>query len=235
MGTDNKMGQIIQFPGGHRDSKNKDEKNTPAQTPPALPPNPPKSKAKKTAVITSLVLILGVSYFANRQMQTSGEASLSSSAMSGRGLASVGDNRPLTRDISSEKELVRQLGASGQRAIASLGANPTTEEKLRFEILDSRYRFEFNAGQITSIEFTPQWDDGSAPRYVNDRMDFLEKAKPLLPEFTDAEARAKEVLTDSIHESYVLMANGTAVGEVEFQLDLAGRLRSMKVQGAVSN
>jgi hypothetical protein len=149
-------------------------------------------------------------------------------AVQSRSLASVGESGRGLRDPNYEQSLARKLSKLSSRDIASVGRMPSFEDRLRFGYLEGKYALRMNSGKIQEIEFASAPD---APKYLNDRVQFLTLYKDLLPvDFEQARNVGREVMPKKIHETYQLVQNDRVEAEVRFELDLYGRLLSMKVE-----
>ncbi len=224
------MAKIIKFPGQNREpSQNETNQKIQADV----------SSDQTTFVAPSFVIPKAILWSSLCALLIVGVAferispSVYESQIEGqRSLASVSETDRAS--LSSQNEIVEKLKTKGRRDIASLGAEATSDDRLRFEILDSRYHFIFQDGKISSIEFTPDWSSGGGPRYIPELEVFLGLARELLPvEYEAIHAMPKERHAQGIKQVVTLEgASKRTVAHVEFDLDPHGRFLSMKVQPA---
>lgn len=220
--------KVIQFPGSQ---KTKSENVAELQKPHASEAASSSFDFKKS--LYSLASIVLIATAVNYVLPTSEKAvdpnmAMNSSGVHSRSLASVGDVGRTLRDPQFERTLAKKLSKMSSRDLASVGRTPTFEDRLRFEYLEGKYAVRMAAGKVKEIEFASFPD---APKYLNDRAEFLRSYEELMPvKFDTAKSASREVMPKKIHETYQLVQNDKVEAEVQFELDLYGRLLSMKVE-----
>ncbi len=178
---------------------------------------------KKVLVSASLFSIVLVATLANRTLLSHSIAPSASSQNESRGLASV-DNELITKP---QTLIIQELSKSTERQPASLGRTPTAEEKLRFGLLEGKYMIRFSKGKITQIQFHDDMQSG-VPKYVESPKSFLESHRDLLAvPFEHAVLNDKKIYPTKVLEIYDLVQTNKPVGQVQFELDIYGRLLSM--------
>lgn len=180
--------------------------------------------------LASVVLVATVVNFVSSPSETSESKMMAqnSHGVQSRSLASVGTVARSLRDANFEKSLASKLSKMSSRDIASVGRVPTFEDRLRFEYLEGKYSVRMHDGKLKEIEFASSPD---SPKYLNDRAGFIKSYKGLMPvSFDSAKSVSREVMPQKIYETYQLVQNDSIAGEVQFELDLYGRLISMKVE-----
>jgi hypothetical protein len=138
-----------------------------------------------------------------------------------------------SRDIDWEHRLAKNLAEkTSLRGIASVGRSPMLQDELTAGLLHNKYRVQFNDGKITNIELTNAIAENT-PTYV-DSHQFLMSYKSLFPyEYNEAIRASSEKQETKIYETYNLLDDNEEVkGKAIFELDLHGRLLTMKVQSA---
>ncbi len=146
----------------------------------------------------------------------------------GRMIASVKSDSENRNDY--DKEVLNLAKSNLNRRTASFGKSPSLQDKLRYETLEGKYLMQFEEGKIKSIEFTRLTQQGSEPKYVNNREEFLSRHKSLLPVNFDL-AKKSSVQKSRLKtiEKFNLIDGVNSVANVEFQMDAYGRFISMKV------
>jgi hypothetical protein len=193
-----------------------------------------KAALKKPMMTLASVVMMAtaVNFFVSRSNDSASDmVAMNTHGVQSRSLASVGDAGRSLRDQRFEKDLAKKLSKLSSRDIASVGRAPSNEDRLRFGYLEGKYALRMNSGKISEIEFASSPD---APKYLNDRVEFLKSHKELMPvDFEVARNVSREVLPKSIQETYQLVQNDQVGAEVRFELDLYGRLISMKVESRI--
>ena len=150
-----------------------------------------------------------------------------------RSLASVGAEIGLERNESLEKKIAKSLSAtSAQRKPASFGQTPSPADEFKFGFLESKYSVKFYQGKVQEVQFADAPNQNVEPRYLSNRMQFINKHKELFPvPFSSTVSLNREVVDQRIHETYALLNSDQAkVGQISFELDVYGRLLGMKVK-----
>ncbi len=220
------QGKVIQFPGVTAERATLVAEEKALRT---------SNMKKPIMALASTVLIATVvNYFVPQTSKTASEQmAMNSHGVQTRSLASLGDAGRTLRDPNFEKNLAQKLSKLSSRDIASVGRVPTYEDRLRFGYLEGKYALRMNDGKLSEIEFSQGPD---APKYLNDRAEFLTTYKDLMPvEFESTKSISREILPKMIHETYQLVSNDKVTAEVRFELDLYGRLISMKVESLARN
>lgn len=137
-----------------------------------------------------------------------------------RGIASVNDST--YRNTEWEHKLAKKLSKIQFRNIATIGSNPSVEDKLRYGDLAMKYVMNFDDGQLIDIKFTAN----SNPKFVNDREQFLKENRGVLPGFDNM---TKMQSTSNLVETYVLKSGNEFSAKVVFGLDRYGRFINLKV------
>ncbi len=184
----------------------------------------------KVVLSFGLMAILFVSSFVNYSMFDSKERENSisltsvSPVNSTRGIASVGQ-----LDAAPKVGLNREMVKANIRKAASVGTKPSQLDQLAFGLLEGKYAIKMNDGKVTEIKFSDAQNFGDRPKYVNDRVSFIDDHKNLLPvKFQNIKVLKKSSDDFSTTETYSLMdSDNGRVGRVQFQLDDKGRLLSM--------
>lgn len=162
-----------------------------------------------------------------------------------RGIASIGPSgefhKPevihgihrVPRNAVWEHALARQLGQKRKRDLASVGKRPTQMDRLLFGLLEGKYAVRREKGKIVEIEFSDTQRSGDLPKFINDRIGFIQENKALFPVdfkmIQKTETRKPGSQTPA-RESYKLMDKvGQQTGQVHFHLDKYGRFLSMQV------
>lgn len=185
---------------------------------------------KQVALSISLVSVLVIVAVANSNFLNSKKPSLDSS----RSIASVDSQTSLhSRNIEWEGRLIDQLEKMNFRGTASLSQKPSQKDKLQFGVLEGKYFLGYNSGKLNEIRFSPS-QQGSDPKYINNRLQFIKDYKDLLAlQFDEIEKKAMKIKVDEksepYEEHYKLLNENASVAEVAFRLDKYGRFLGMKV------
>ena len=145
-----------------------------------------------------------------------------------RGIASVSTGT----SSANEDILVRELAKRDLNQGVGSAAKPSSIETLAFGQLEGKYAVRLENGKLAELEFSDVTSQGDRPKHIDDRGVFLRFS----PGF------ACQWLTISRSASTPRSANGTTtevyqlvnevsrpVANVEFHLDAAGRMLSMRV------
>lgn len=150
-----------------------------------------------------------------------------------RSLASVGAEIGLERNESFEKKIAKTISSTTiQRRPASFGQAPSPADDFKFGFLESKYAVKFYQGKVQEVEFADSPNQNIEPRYLSNRMKFINKHKNLFSvPFSSTVSLNREVVDQRIHETYALLNSDQAkVGQISFELDVYGRLLGMKVK-----
>lgn len=203
----------------------------------------------KILVTTSLISVLFLVTLANNSLMSAPVAQVhGESPLLGRGPASTrGQNQgqtqsqiqSQTRNVASvptgtsqwEDEMVARMAKLDVDDAEKVGRRPSSLDRLRFEFLEGKYAVRLENGKIDELEFADPSQSGDFPKFVNDRVKFLEINRDLLPVQFVKSVRTKSAKQgDQTVERYNLLnTSDVPVAKVEFHLDSAGRLLSMKV------
>lgn len=175
----------------------------------------------------TLLSLLSVFVMATAMNSMSFTAVNSTASQNERSIASVGE----LRDYKVERKLAGRLGTAVRRELASIGYRPSAEDKLRFEQLEGKYLVRFNKGKVREINFMKDASNDLRPKYVNNRVEFVESNKHLFKDYTSLVTKKSHESEGKIFETYSLMdQDQQSVATVKFQLDRAGRMISMNVE-----
>ena len=193
------------------------------------------SKSKKVAAASVLAIMLmtvAVNKYTFNSKSESADLTSTSSQSMGRQIASVGQLN-WTRDASWEMQLADKLASPQARQIAStsVGRSATTEEKLRWGILEEKYTIAYKEDNHAIHSILLQ-DPIGKPSYILDRNKFLSEYGHLFEHsFDTAKLKSVEKSDDKTVESYTLFdKDNNAKGEARFELDRHKRLISLKVE-----
>ncbi|MCB0342711.1 MAG: hypothetical protein H6626_00435 [Pseudobdellovibrionaceae bacterium] len=214
---------VILFPG-----RKLKEVEAPTNLPKGNVINPPvEHRSKKVIWGGSLLSVLFVATIMNSSLIQTAFVDDSRQIQS----TSLSSSLP-ERNLEFEKQMAKELAATPQRGIASIGHRPSPEDHLRFGLLEGKYAVQFADGKINGLAFSNDQTRADSPKYVNDRVAFLKAYRDLLPDqFTEVHPVSTENVDGSVVETYDLVSSThQPVAEVRFTLDRHGRLLAMKVQ-----
>lgn len=179
----------------------------------------------RVALSASLLSIVVLVTLANKNLMSDDGAP---SVKSGRGIASVP-----TGTSDAEDHLVRTLSQK-ELSADSLGRKPSSLESLAFGTLEGKYAVRLENGKLSELEFSDpasQELEGDRPKHIQNRAEFLETNRELMPVAFDKPVWIERAPSqDSVTEIYQLVNEvSRPVATVEFKLDNAGRMLSMKV------
>ncbi|MCM2283064.1 MAG: hypothetical protein NDI61_14575 [Bdellovibrionaceae bacterium] len=197
----------------------------------------------KVLVTTSLISVLFLVTLANNALLSApvatvmDEASMSSVAageqvVSSRGPASERNPAAVPTGTSQwEDEMVARMAKLELSASEKVGRRPSSLDRLTFEFLEGKYAVRLENGKIRELEFSDAAQAGDRPKYVNDRRQFLNENRDLLPvQFVKSVRSETSRDGGELIESYDLLNTANVpVAKVRFHLDSAGRMISMKV------
>lgn len=177
----------------------------------------------KIALSTSLLSVVILVTLANRNMMSNTEP-VEVVKMS-RAIASVP-----TGTSDAEDVLVREL-AKKELNIQALGRQPSSIESLAFGQLEGKYAVRLQHGKLSELEFSDVTSQGDRPKHIDDRGAFLDSHRDILPVAYDKSIRVDALSSaDQTTEIYQLLNEvSRPVASVEFHLDAAGRMLSMRV------
>jgi hypothetical protein len=176
----------------------------------------------KIALSTSLLSVVVLVTLANRNIMTNGAAE---PVRQSRGIASVP-----TGTSEAEDNLVRTL-AKHDLDEASIGRQPSSIESLAFGQLEGKYAVRLANGKLSELEFSDVTSQGDRPKHIDDRGEFLDSHRDILPVAYDKSIKIdSQNLGETTLETYQLVNEvSRPVANVEFRLDAAGRMLSMRV------
>ena len=177
----------------------------------------------KIALSTSLLSVVVLVTLANRNMMSNTEPV--EVVKMNRGIASVP-----TGTSDAEDVLVRQL-AKKELSIQALGRQPSSIESLAFGQLEGKYAVRLQHGKLSELEFSDVTSLGDRPKHIDDRGAFLDSHRDILPVTYDKSIRVDALSSaNQTTEVYQLLNEvSRPVASVEFHLDAAGRMLSMRV------
>ena len=180
----------------------------------------------KFALSTSLLSIVVLVTLANKNLMSSDAGA--EPVRAGRGIASVP-----TGTTDAEDSLVRVL-AKKELSSHAVGRRPSSLEKLSFGTLEGKYAVRLDNGKLAELEFSNNTGGDSEtdrPKHIQNRAEFIDQNHELMPvAFDKAVWIEREPSGESVTEIYQLVDKvSRPVGTVEFKLDSAGRMLSMKV------
>jgi hypothetical protein len=176
----------------------------------------------KIALSTSLLSIVILVTLANRNLMNNATPTEMKPT---RGIASVSTG---TSDV--EDSLVRTL-AKHDLDSQSIGRQPSSIESLAFGQLEGKYAVRMADGKLAELEFSDVTSQGDRPKHIDDRAGFLDSHRDLLPVAFDKPIKIEsQVRGETTVETYQLINEvSRPVANVEFKLDAAGRMLSMRV------
>lgn len=207
---------VIQFPKSQ-------SAPTPAQRPPAAKG---KSKPAPSLWITagSLFAIAIATGTTNLSLfDRAGSTELASV----RGIASVEQTLPESRDAAWEKSIAESLASTEVRDLASVsvGHEASLDEKVRYGILERKYTIlrDLQRNEIESIVLQGA---ESEPSMVSNRAEFLGKyGRWMSDKYGFSELKSSELVKDRRMESFTVFDSGhKAYAVAKFELDSFGRL-----------
>jgi hypothetical protein len=176
----------------------------------------------KLALSTSLLSVVVLVTLANRNLMSN---SVPQEIKSSRGIASVS-----TGTSDTEDSLVHSL-AKHELDQASIGRQPSSIESLAFGQLEGKYAVRLANGKLAELEFSDVTSQGDRPKHIDDRANFLDSHRDLLPVAYDKSIMIESQKSgEATLETYQLVNEvSRPVANVEFRLDSAGRMLSMRV------
>lgn len=229
---------VIQFPGRKKDAESAP---VPAKANPSKPAHKSrKGRVSKKNLAGTLVAIVLATAAVNRYVFETTVQSFSftsygadaSDANVHRGIASL-EAMSWSRDAQWEKQLAEKLASPAVRTLAStrIGRPASTEDKLRWGILEEKYTIAYNVDDHRIYSILLQ-DESTAPSYILDRDQFLREYGSLFAlEFSAAKLKSVESSNGKTIESYTLYKrDNSPAREARFELDRHKRLISLKVE-----
>jgi hypothetical protein len=187
----------------------------------------------KIAISTSLIsIVVLTATVANKSLWSTGSEQARGTASESSALADGSSRNIASLAAASvpegEVSLAHRLAVDGLASDTSFGRQPSTLDQLALGFLEGKYALFLEGGKIHGLQFNSQADAGDAPKFV-DRIRFLEQNRSLLPVAFDRLARSAS--DEPGLEAYELLRNGVEapLAKVEFRMDEAGRMLSMKV------
>lgn len=177
----------------------------------------------KLALSTSLLSVVVLVTLANRNlMNTTEQVQV---VQGGRGIASVS-----TGTSNNEDVLVRELAKKDLNESA-LGRKPSSVETLAFGQLEGKYAVRLENGKLAELEFSDVTSQGDHPKHIDDRINFLDAHRDILPVAYDKSIRIETASVNGTTTEVYQLVNEVSrpVANVEFRLDSAGRMLSMRV------
>gem|GEM_PF-2929678 len=176
----------------------------------------------KIALSTSLLSVVILVTLANRNIMTSAAPV---EVKQTRGIASVS-----TGTSEVEDSLVRTL-AKHDLDSQAMGRKPSSIEELAFGQLEGKYAVRMANGKLAELEFSDVTSQGDRPKHIDDRGSFIDSHRDLLPVSFDKSIKIDSVAQgETTVETYQLINEvSRPVANVEFKLDAAGRMLSMRV------
>jgi len=212
---------IIQFPKGKTKTKTKisfDLEN------------------KKIMISASLASLLFVVMVANTYLMAPNlQAQHSNSLNQGsRSIASVGSFRESNLgNLSWEVELAKNLASTEHKKFIVRGRAPSSEDILRFEILEGKYSTLFKRGKVAELEFINDRQFKAEPTQLLNPRDFIENNKNMfLMNFKRVDVSKISYLDNGnvLNKYNLLNEKNQVLGQAEMVLDKNQRLISMKIR-----
>lgn len=212
------MGEVIKFPN----------RSSAAETAKAPVSRPVNKKSSLAVVIVLLAFSIGGNMYLRSNVSAQGTTSLASQ---GRKIASLSESTSGEREaVKDQSRAIQYLAKNGKRTLASLGQDPSAEDRLRFQTLDDRYHLSFTNGVLTSMEFVHDDEMNSDPRFIHQsREQFLREYRQLLPAFDHIKSLPQQRTSEGFREEFILEQSSKEAFKVSFFFDSPGRLLSMKV------
>jgi hypothetical protein len=176
----------------------------------------------KIALSTSLLSVVVLVTLANRNLMNN---AVPQDMKQTRGIASVS-----TGTSEVEDSLVRTL-AKHELEMSSMGRQPSSIESLAFGQLEGKYAVRMANGKLAELEFSDVTSQGDRPKHIDNRGEFLDSHRDILPVAYDKSIKIESLAQgETTLETYQLVNEvSRPVARVEFKLDAAGRMLSMRV------
>jgi hypothetical protein len=131
-----------------------------------------------------------------------------------------------------EYKLAKQMAQNdtqGERDLSSIGQLPSPIEQFRFGLLENKYRFNFDDGKISSIQFPDESPD--RPKYITEREEFLKSHAALFSvPFKSIKLALKENSGENVKETFNLLdGENKTTGKAVIVTDQYGRLISVDI------
>lgn len=223
---------VIQFPGKGDSS--------PSSKKPASPPKnnsgtPVKKALQSKSFLSFSALVLSLLSF--NLMFSGSDSSSSSSTMTGRGVASIGEFSFTA--VEHQFDLAKMLASGGDfEGKAELGRAPSSDDQVRHGVLSSRgYIFKKNLsdGYLTSIHLQA---DETRPAYLLKPKEFVsEYGSWINKDFVSFEPKyPKEQIEGDVRVSYYILTTRTGKKyEVKIVRDMFRRLTSLSQTEVAQN
>lgn len=190
------------------------------------------SEKNRAMVIGSLITVLVLFTVANDKIAQSSRAT-GHSDMASRSVASQNSVGSTNRDVDWENSMAQKIDLiTSSRELASIGKRPTQLEDLQFGLLEGKYSLTMQGEKILKLEFSQGDRSQDRPKYITDRVAFLEDYRELLPVHFAHLRLVDDVFTDEeVREVYGLFdTNNVQIGSVAIRMDIYGRLLAMSVE-----
>lgn len=185
----------------------------------------------RVAVPASLLSIVLLMTLANNSIMKqpemkSQELASVESAQQGRAIASVS-----TGTSQAEDRLVKRLSESALSETALVGRRPSSLDNLTLGLLEGKYAVRLHEGKVREIEFADANPGADRPKHISDREAFLQSNAEILPYEFEKPVKVEVTQEGTTTAETYHLVNGLSmpVAKVQFRLDAAGRLLSMRV------
>lgn len=188
----------------------------------------------RVAVPASLLSIVLLMTLANNSIMKqpelkSQELASIESVQQGRAIASVS-----TGTSQAEDRLVKRLSESALSETALVGRRPSSLDNLTLGLLEGKYAVRLHEGKVREIEFAAAnlGNQGvDRPKHISDREAFLQSHAEILPYEFEKSVKVEVTQEGTTTAETYHLVNGLSmpVAKVQFRLDAAGRLLSMRV------
>lgn len=170
---------------------------------------------RKSGALVSIFSVVLLAMSLNPEMET---------VAGGRSIASTPE--------SAEHQLVIQSRLEDElksraRVPASVGREPTMEDRLRAGELHGRYRLVYRDDYIAEIALT---DENAPIRLKYGPKSFLESYGSIIHPGFDTAEKVSNQITGARSQTYQLKKNGQAVGRVHLNVDRYGKFYSLNVE-----
>lgn len=181
----------------------------------------------RSARLSVLFMLLFALPFVNQGLLIQAD----STKVSGRHIASVGDLTQ-ARQTHWEHELAQALAKSPLQLESQVGRQPSSEDKFRYEVLNSQYSLQYDNGLVRSIRWFPHEVSQLQPKGIPNRKDFLVSHGQLFAQGAQGvESFGSSLDVSGKIEKYRLLdKDQSKLADVEIHLDSQNRLLSMTVE-----
>lgn len=183
----------------------------------------------KLLVSTSLLSIVLLVTLANNSLLGGGISQQKVEYRPSRGIASIP-----TGTSDAEDSLVARLASKELSEEASVGRRPSALEKLTLGFLEGKYAVQLQNGKLSQLHFTEASAAGDLPKRVENLNAFLESNRDLLPVAFSKSVKVESAQQGENKSETFQLVNQLSmpVAKVQFLMDSAGRLLSMRVAEA---